>query len=104
MTSSFSSSIVILDVSRCCSSYPRENVVPKSYSDESLEKVAAFRSKCRFPSAVWRNRETGNVLLRSSQPFVGFFCQRSQEDEDLIQVFYCELVAQGVSMACEHTA
>ncbi|XP_067938359.1 myotubularin-related protein 2-like [Watersipora subatra] len=68
-----------------CASYPRENVVPKSFGDEALERAGVFRSRQRFPSAVWRHKESGAVLLRSSQPCVGVFCQRSKDDEDLVQ-------------------
>lgn len=60
--------------------------MPSSFTDETLQSAAKFRALCRFPSAVWRSKDTGMVLLRSSQPSVGLFCTRSEEDENLMQV------------------
>lgn len=67
-----------------CSSYPSEHIVPKSVSDENLAKVAGFRALRRFPSVVWRNCRNGAVLVRSSQPEMGFFGWRNTDDENLL--------------------
>lgn len=75
---------------RYCATYPKQNVVPFAFNDESLRKAGAFRCLSRFPSVVWRHKVSGTVLLRSSQPYVGLFYQRNQEDEDLIQVLLLE--------------
>lgn len=81
----------------CCESYPRENVVPQDITDEKLAIAVKFRMKRRFPSVVWRNRECGSVLLRSSQPEVGFLYYRNEEDEALLQVcvYYIYILCQG---------
>ncbi|XP_045171881.1 myotubularin-related protein 4-like isoform X2 [Mercenaria mercenaria] len=67
-----------------CSSYPSEHIVPKDISDENLKKVAGFRALQRFPSVVWRNCRNGAVLVRSSQPEMGFFGWRNTDDENLL--------------------
>jgi len=67
-----------------CASYPTEHIVPKSVKDENLSKVAGFRALRRFPSIVWRNYRNGAVLVRSSQPEIGVFGWRNQDDENLL--------------------
>jgi hypothetical protein len=53
-------------------------------SDQKLIKVAAFRSRKRFPIIVYRHRRTGATLSRCAQPLAGISGHRCEEDEDLI--------------------
>eukprot|EP01114_Cavostelium_apophysatum_P024511 TRINITY_DN9616_c0_g1_i1.p1 TRINITY_DN9616_c0_g1~~TRINITY_DN9616_c0_g1_i1.p1 ORF type:complete len:619 (+),score=165.04 TRINITY_DN9616_c0_g1_i1:39-1895(+) len=66
-----------------CDTYPRVLVVPSSISDETLEKVAEFRSKGRIPILCWKNPTNAATITRSSQPQVGITGQRSVDDEKL---------------------
>lgn len=66
-----------------CPSYPKLLIVPKSVPDEDLEEVAKFRVNGRIPVVVWRH-ENGCVLVRSSQPRVGWFSYRNVHDENLL--------------------
>jgi len=68
-----------------CSTYPEYVIVPKSISDEQLKKISAFRSSKRFPSVVWRSKKNGAVIARSSQPNVGLWARRLNEDELLLR-------------------
>lgn len=67
-----------------CSSYPSEHIIPQPVSDDNLKKVAGFRALQRFPSVVWRNCRNGAVLVRCSQPEMGFFGWRNTDDENLL--------------------
>ncbi|CAG9861292.1 unnamed protein product [Phyllotreta striolata] len=68
-----------------CPTYPPYLLVPSSINDDMLESVAKFRSSRRIPAVVWRHARNGAVIVRSSQPEVGWFGWRSGEDEDLIK-------------------
>lgn len=68
-----------------CRTYPETLIVPKSITDEQLNKVACFRSSKRFPAVVWRSKKNGAVLARSSQPNVGLLAWRLNEDELLLK-------------------
>jgi hypothetical protein len=50
-----------------------------------LKRSSDGRFLRRLPVAVWRSREHGSVLLRSSQPRVGLFSWRNAQDEQLIE-------------------
>jgi hypothetical protein len=41
-----------------------------------MKQLVAFRSNRRFPIVCWRSPKTGHVLMRSSQPMVGFLGAR----------------------------
>lgn len=69
---------------KLCATYPPEILVPKIISEQTLEKVAQFRSARRIPTVVWRHTGNGAVLARCSQPAVGWLGWRSAEDEDLV--------------------
>jgi len=69
-----------------CKSYPRQLVVPASFTKESIEKIASFRSRGRIPVVRWVHPRTGAVLCRSSQPMVGITNNRCSEDEHLLEV------------------
>lgn len=59
--------------------------MPKRVTDEDLRLSAEARTLSRFPVAVWYCREKGTVMMRSSQPRVGFFSYRYEKDELLIE-------------------
>lgn len=86
-----------------CETYPRKLLVPHSISDEDLKQARAGRFLYRFPAVVWRSKEKGTVLLRSSQPRVGLFSWRNTCDEKLIeQVLLATAKQPGTAVA--HTA
>ncbi|KAI6188498.1 Phosphatidylinositol-3-phosphate phosphatase [Aphelenchoides besseyi] len=58
---------------KICASYPKYLIVPKATSDQELAELKRGRFFDRFPTAVWRSKTTGAVLMRSSQPEVSFF-------------------------------
>ncbi|PVD33089.1 hypothetical protein C0Q70_08538, partial [Pomacea canaliculata] len=66
-----------------CRSYPRLHIVPQCISDETMKNVASFRSSNRFPSIVWRDQRNGAVIVRCSQPELGWLGWRNYEDEAL---------------------
>jgi myotubularin-related protein 3/4 len=68
-----------------CPTYPEYIIVPKAITDEQLRKVASFRSSKRFPAVVWRSKRNGTVIARSSQPSVGLWARRLNEDEMLLR-------------------
>lgn len=68
-----------------CPSYPKCHIVPACITDKQLKDVAGFRSQRRFPSVVWRDQRNGTVLVRCSQPELGFFGWRSTEDETMLE-------------------
>ncbi|XP_072381747.1 phosphatidylinositol-3,5-bisphosphate 3-phosphatase MTMR3 isoform X1 [Diabrotica undecimpunctata] len=68
-----------------CPTYPPYLLVPSCINDDMLESVAKFRSSRRIPAVVWRHVRNGAVIVRSSQPEVGWLGWRSAEDEDLIK-------------------
>ncbi|GAB1609551.1 myotubularin-related protein 3-like isoform X2, partial [Argonauta hians] len=74
-----------------CPSYPEVHIVPAIITDEELRSVADFRSMRRIPSVVWRDQRNGAVIVRSSQPELGWLGWRKTEDENLLQ---------AIAMAC----
>lgn len=68
-----------------CTSYPKYHIVPATITDKQLKDVAGFRSQRRFPSVVWRDQRNGAVLLRCSQPELGWLGWRSTEDETMLE-------------------
>uniref|UniRef100_A0A6Q2X7Q9 Myotubularin phosphatase domain-containing protein n=1 Tax=Esox lucius TaxID=8010 RepID=A0A6Q2X7Q9_ESOLU len=66
-------------------SYPPAVIVPHSIDDETLVKAARFRQGGRFPVLCYYHRETGTVIMRSSQPLSGANRKRCREDELLLQ-------------------
>lgn len=68
-----------------CQSYPKYHIVPSDITDDQLKKVASFRALARFPSVVWRDQRNGAVLVRCSQPEVGWLGWRNPEDEALLR-------------------
>ncbi|XP_060533012.1 myotubularin-related protein 3 [Cylas formicarius] len=70
---------------KLCPTYPPYLLVPSCINDEVLESVSKFRSSRRVPAAVWRHARNGAVIVRCSQPEVGWLGWRSKDDEDLIK-------------------
>ncbi|TDH68825.1 hypothetical protein CCR75_006665 [Bremia lactucae] len=68
-----------------CPTYPSILAVPTSVSDSVLAVASKFRSKGRIPVLSWRDRETGAVICRSSQPLVGLGQKQCDMDVFLIQ-------------------
>ncbi|KAG3012598.1 hypothetical protein PC121_g15011 [Phytophthora cactorum] len=68
-----------------CSTYPSILAVPASVSDSVLAVASKFRSKGRIPVLSWRDRHTGAVICRSSQPLVGLGQKQCDKDVFLIQ-------------------
>ncbi|KAL7690342.1 putative FYVE zinc finger, protein-tyrosine phosphatase, catalytic, Zinc finger, FYVE/PHD-type [Plasmopara halstedii] len=68
-----------------CPTYPSILAVPSSVSDSLLAVASKFRSKGRIPVLSWRDRHTGAVICRSSQPLVGLGQKQCDKDVFLIQ-------------------
>ncbi|KAG7390672.1 hypothetical protein PHYPSEUDO_007134 [Phytophthora pseudosyringae] len=68
-----------------CPTYPSILAVPTSVSDSVLTVASKFRSKGRIPVLSWRDRHTGAVICRSSQPLVGLGQKQCDKDVFLIQ-------------------
>ncbi|RLN66328.1 hypothetical protein BBJ29_002602 [Phytophthora kernoviae] len=68
-----------------CPTYPSILAVPTSTSDSVLVVASKFRSKGRIPVLSWRDRHTGAVICRSSQPLVGLGQKQCDKDVFLIQ-------------------
>ncbi|OWZ09929.1 Myotubularin [Phytophthora megakarya] len=68
-----------------CPTYPSIVGVPASVSDSVLAVASKFRSKGRIPVLSWRDRHTGAVICRSSQPLVGLSQKQCDKDVFLIQ-------------------
>ncbi|CAH0518547.1 unnamed protein product [Peronospora belbahrii] len=68
-----------------CPTYPSVLAVPTSASDSVLAVASKFRSKGRIPVLSWRDRYTGAVICRSSQPLVGLGQKQCDKDVFLIQ-------------------
>lgn len=66
-----------------CQTYPKYLIVPAAVTDVELESMSFGRYYRRFPTLVWRNRKNGAVLLRSSQPSIGFFGLGNDKDVTL---------------------
>lgn len=69
---------------KLCDTYPRILVVPRFVDEKSLELIAQFRSRNRFPVLSWIN-DKGVPLLRSSQPQCGMLGRRNYNDENYLK-------------------
>lgn len=67
--------------------YPLEFVLPRRLDDSTIREAAAYRSKRRLPTAVWRSPRTGALLCRSSQPMVGLSQKSSRADQALLNAY-----------------
>lgn len=68
-----------------CSSYPKYHIMPRNIKDADIPSMATFRSHNRFPTVVWRSKDTGAVLIRCAQPCVGIMYSRSELDEMFVR-------------------
>lgn len=59
-------------------------MVPSEVTESVLTNSAAYRGRQRLPTATWRHRETGAILVRCAQPLPGVGGKRSGDDEDLV--------------------
>ncbi|GJJ74924.1 hypothetical protein EMPS_07282 [Entomortierella parvispora] len=60
-----------------------------------LQQLTNFRSNKRFPVLCWRSPDSGLVLMRSSQPMVGFLGARGPEDELYIRTILSSAAKQA---------
>ncbi|PAV56071.1 hypothetical protein WR25_01105 isoform A [Diploscapter pachys] len=68
-----------------CETYPERIIVPANITEQQLKVACKFRSMNRLPAVVWKNKQSGAVLLRSSQPLTTLFSWRNPEDERIIE-------------------
>ncbi|KAI9596517.1 protein-tyrosine phosphatase-like protein [Syncephalis fuscata] len=71
-------------------SYPPLIILPTNGMDEPARnaihaKLAAYRTRGRFPAVTWKNPRGHHVMLRSAQPLVGFLGARGPEDEWVVR-------------------
>ncbi|KAG0350637.1 hypothetical protein BG005_009825 [Podila minutissima] len=71
-------------VERTVMSVPRIDS-PEARKDR-LQKLVSFRSNARFPMISWKSPRSGLMLMRCSQPMVGFLGARGPEDELYIRM------------------
>jgi len=67
-----------------CNTYPSVLGVPAKINDNTLEDVAKFRTRGRFPALSWLHPTTKASITRSSQPKVGPW-RRNEQDEAMIE-------------------
>jgi hypothetical protein len=69
-----------------CATYPTKFIVPRNISDESLKRIASFRSKGRLPAVVYRHPANNATISRCAQPMVGLVRRaRCPDDEKYIK-------------------
>ncbi|XP_041926782.1 myotubularin isoform X1 [Alosa sapidissima] len=71
---------------KLCDTYPTILVVPFKATEDDLQKVATFRSRCRIPVLSWINKENQAVIVRCSQPLVGMSGKRNKDDERYLEM------------------
>lgn len=69
---------------KLCDSYPRHLVVPRFVDEKTLELIAQFRSRARFPVLSWLS-PNAVPLLRSAQPLCGMLNRRNYYDENYLK-------------------
>ncbi|GAM26441.1 hypothetical protein SAMD00019534_096160 [Acytostelium subglobosum LB1] len=69
-----------------CPTYPSQFIVPESVSDDQLNKIASFREKGRVPAICWIHSLHRSTISRCSQPRVGIFKSKCNEDEEYLRV------------------
>jgi hypothetical protein len=48
-------------------------------------KLAAYRTRGRFPAVTWKNPRGHHIMMRAAQPLVGFLGARGPEDEWVVR-------------------
>ncbi|KAG9326465.1 hypothetical protein KVV02_001644 [Mortierella alpina] len=96
-TSSLSSSpgLTHLQCTTSASSQSGSSMQQEEDTDICLSQLAGFRSSKRFPVICWKSPESGLVLLRSSQPMVGFLGARGLQDELYIRTVLSTAVKES---------
>jgi myotubularin-related protein 6/7/8 len=56
-----------------CPTYPSINVIPEEINDQMMINATKFRTKRRFPSLTFFDKNTGCSIWRSSQTMVSIF-------------------------------
>lgn len=69
-----------------CPTYPRFLALPRGIFGREIQKIAAFRSKGRIPTLIWKHPKHMSSMWRCSQPKVGLNTTRCAEDEKLFQL------------------
>jgi len=67
--------------------YAATLVLPALMTDLELAEAASYRSKKRLPAVTYREKISGAVLCRSSQPMAGVGNKRSKADERLLDLY-----------------
>ena len=77
-----------------CPSYPRNFIVPESFTDEDVHALAKYHRKRRLPVITWRHPVHKSLLLRAALPKSprGTMNQRCEVDQSL-----CNLLAEDSS-------
>ncbi|CAO3566793.1 unnamed protein product [Mortierella alpina] len=73
----------------------RSSMQQEEDTDIYLSQLADFRSSKRFPVICWKSPDSGLVLLRSSQPMVGFLGARGLQDELYIRTVLSTAVKEA---------
>ncbi|GAM26603.1 hypothetical protein SAMD00019534_097780 [Acytostelium subglobosum LB1] len=71
---------------KLCPTYPSLFIVPQSVTDDDLRKIASFREKGRVPAICWIHKIHQSTISRCSQPRVGIFKSKCNEDEEYLKV------------------
>ncbi|XP_059179247.1 myotubularin-related protein 3-like [Physella acuta] len=90
-----------------CPTYPKTHILPATYEDDKLKFSLDFRAMRRFPSVVWRDKTTGVVLIRSSQPlssFLGLSYFHNPSDVSLIEEIVSACNKERDAIAAERHA
>ncbi|EFA84568.1 Myotubularin-related protein 2 [Heterostelium album PN500] len=69
-----------------CPTYPSLFVVPVTVTDDDLKKISLFREKGRVPAICWIHKTHKSTITRCSQPRVGIFKSKCNEDEEYLNI------------------
>jgi len=64
-----------------CPSYTKSLYIPSDCGIQVMYGVANFRKQKRLPIVTWYNQKSDTIIIRSSQPAIGMWKERSSEDE-----------------------
>jgi hypothetical protein len=77
-------------------------VVPKSITDEYLQRSASFRCHGRFPLLSYLHKQSKACIIRSAQPLVGPNGRRCKEDEALLNAMLAQRHKKGWILDTRH--
>ncbi|RKP27129.1 protein-tyrosine phosphatase-like protein [Syncephalis pseudoplumigaleata] len=71
-------------------SYPPRLILPTAGLPDATRrtfhaKLAAYRTRGRFPAVTWKNPRGHHIMMRAAQPLVGFLGARGPEDEWVVR-------------------